>query len=81
MSDANVTMERLEDQINWYDRCSMNDQQYFKWMKAIVILAAALIPFLSGTRFPILNGSLAGLASSLLLSKGFSNSISFRLIG
>jgi hypothetical protein len=38
VSDANVTMERLEDQINWYDRRSMNDQRYFKWMKAIVIL-------------------------------------------
>lgn len=41
-------MQRLEDQIQWYDSRSNKDQQKFKVLKTIVIVAAALIPFLSG---------------------------------
>ena len=51
-NDSDVTMERLEDQILWYDKRSIRDQRCFKVMKIIVILAAALIPFLSGNPFP-----------------------------
>ena len=40
-------MERLEDQIGWYDRKSMTNQQYFKRIKMVEIAAAAVIPFLS----------------------------------
>lgn len=43
-------MERLEDQISWYDRKSMINQRYFKRIKIIEIAAAALIPFLSAFR-------------------------------
>jgi len=45
-------MERLEDQIEWYDRKSMMNQRYFKRIKMVEITAAAVIPFLSAFSFP-----------------------------
>ncbi len=42
------TMQRLDEQIEWYDRRSMSNQRAFKWLKGIEIGAAALIPFVAG---------------------------------
>lgn len=42
------TMERLEDQISWYDSRSMRNQRLYRYLKWIEIIAAALIPFLAG---------------------------------
>jgi len=39
-------MERLEDQIAWYDRKSMANQRIYKRIKIVEIVAAALIPFI-----------------------------------
>ena len=72
------TLDRLEDQINWYDRCSMNDQQYFKWMKAIVILAAALIPFLSGNPFPYSQWVVGGLGVLIVVIEGLQQLYQFQ---
>jgi hypothetical protein len=44
-------MERLEDQIGWYDRKSLLNQRNFKRIKIIEITAAALIPFVSAFNF------------------------------
>jgi uncharacterized protein DUF4231 len=44
-------MERVEDQIGWYDRKSLTNQQSFKRIKVFEIVAAAIIPFLAG--FPV----------------------------
>jgi hypothetical protein len=48
--EADATMERLEDQIRWYDRKSRSNQQFFKALKIVVIVNAALIPLLSGLK-------------------------------
>ena len=40
-------MDRLEDQIAWYDREGIANQRYFKTIKMVEIVAAAMIPFLS----------------------------------
>ena len=40
-------MERLEDQIAWYDRKSLSNQRTYKRFKVTEILAAAVIPFLA----------------------------------
>ena len=40
-------IERLEDQIGWYDRKSRTSQRIFKLVKIVEILAAATIPFLA----------------------------------
>jgi len=43
-----VTLGRLEDQINWYDRKSHRSQKTFKSLKICTIVAAALVPALAG---------------------------------
>ena len=45
-------MQRLEDQIDWYDRKSIANQRTYKQMKVVEILAAAIIPFLAALRSP-----------------------------
>lgn len=45
-------MERLEDQLGWYDRKSIDSQRIFKRIKLVEILAAAIIPFLAGLSLP-----------------------------
>ena len=40
------TLERLEDQINWYDRKSARQKKFFNILKVVTIVAAATIPFL-----------------------------------
>ena len=41
------TLERLEDQINWYDHKSAQQKRYFNIIKIITIIAAATIPVLT----------------------------------
>jgi uncharacterized protein (UPF0254 family) len=41
-------MDRLEDQISWYNKNSLRSHFLFKMLKAVVIVCAALIPLLSG---------------------------------
>jgi Protein of unknown function (DUF4231) len=52
------TIQRLEDQIQWYDSRSSKNQKWFKVLKMLVILAAALIPFLAGVNLPQLQTQL-----------------------
>lgn len=40
-------IDRLEDQINWYDAKSGKYQRIYKRIKVVEIIAAALIPFLA----------------------------------
>ena len=44
--DPDPIIERLEDQINWYDLKSGYNRRWFKWLKITEIVSAALIPFL-----------------------------------
>jgi len=43
-----ITLQRLDEEIAWYDRAAGRDQLWYRTMKFVVIIAAALIPFLSG---------------------------------
>lgn len=52
MPNTDPIMERLEDQIAWYDRKSQHNQLWFKWLKGIVLLMAGLIPFLASIGAP-----------------------------
>ena len=47
MSDE-VTLTRLKDQIDWYDKRSQSSQSWYKILKIVVVAIAALIPVLSG---------------------------------
>lgn len=61
-----ATMDRLEDQISWYDKNSLRGHFLFKTLKAVVIVCAALIPLLSGLRVtPWLTGSVGALIAVL----------------
>jgi hypothetical protein len=41
-------MDRVDDQINWYDRKSIASQRWYKRLKIAAIVAAALVPFAAG---------------------------------
>src|SRR6266850_6081667 len=45
MPPNDVTLDRLQDQIEWYDKKSASNQKAFKYLKVCSISAAALIPF------------------------------------
>ena len=46
MSPEEYLQERLDDQINWYDKKSAWNQKWFKVLWTIEILFAVAIPFL-----------------------------------
>lgn len=48
ISSEEYVERRLDDQINWYDRKSDANQLWFKRLRFAEIVAAAIIPFLSG---------------------------------
>lgn len=66
MPTTDLTMERLDDQIGWYDRKSIRNQCVFKCLKVIVIGSAALIPLSAGLRMPaVVTGGLGVLVAFL----------------
>jgi len=69
-SDVDPVMERLEDQIAWYDRKSLINQRYFKRIKAVEICSAALIPFLAALNFPHALGVTGGLGVVITVLEG-----------
>lgn len=48
MTEDEYLIERLEDQINWYDKKSQFNQLWFKRLRMTEIICASLIPLLSG---------------------------------
>jgi hypothetical protein len=67
-SAQDVTIERLEDQIQWYDRKSANSQKGFKVLKICTIVAAALVPALAG--FTVLSWLTASLGVFIVVVEG-----------
>lgn len=48
MNEQEYIEQRLEDQQRWYDAKSQQNQLWYKRLKAIEIIAAAMIPLLAG---------------------------------
>lgn len=48
MTESEYIEQRLEDQINWYSNKSSACQNRYKTLRIIEIVAASIIPFLSG---------------------------------
>ncbi len=66
MAEADPTLERLEDQIIWYDRKSNYCQRVYKSLKVFEIVAAALVPLAAGLHLPAaITGSLGVLIAVL----------------
>ena len=59
------TLERLEDQIRWYDHKSAWNQSWYKWLKGITITAAILVPVLSAAQWGRLYAGALGLLIAL----------------
>ena len=70
LPEADPIMERLEDQIGWYDRKSMASQRAFKRIKTVEIFAAAVIPFLAALKFPASGMITAGLGVLITVLEG-----------
>jgi hypothetical protein len=49
---SDPVIERIEDQIAWYDRKSGINMHWFKRLKMTEIVSAALIPFLAASAIP-----------------------------
>jgi Protein of unknown function (DUF4231) len=64
------TFDRLESQIDWYDRKSRSAQRMFKRIKVIEILSAAAIPFLAALSFPYEKLVTAGLGVLITVLEG-----------
>jgi len=47
MSEEEYLKERIDDQISWYGKKSTTNKKYYHWSNALIILFAALIPFIS----------------------------------
>jgi hypothetical protein len=63
-------LDRLEDQIAWYNGKSVVAQRYFKRFKIAEIVAAAAIPLLSGADFPYVKWVIAGLGVVITILEG-----------
>ena len=48
MNEEEYIKNRLDDQINWYDRKSSQNQKTYKRLQFILIISAASVPFISG---------------------------------
>ena len=70
LPDADPIMERLEDQISWYDRKSLTNQRHFKRIKMVEIAAAAIIPFLSALSLPRMMWLTGGLGVLITVLEG-----------
>jgi hypothetical protein len=78
-----VTLDHLQDQIEWYDRKSGSNQKAFKYLKICTISAAALIPVLA--KVTAMSSYTAGLGVFIVVLEGLqqlnqyhSNWISYR---
>ena len=48
MNPDDYIKERVDGQIEWYDRKSAMNQRWFRWLRIVEIVAAASIPLLVG---------------------------------
>lgn len=85
MNEEDYLNQRLENQINWYDKKSIGCQKKYKWLKRLEILFATAIPVVISINpitiiVSILGGSIAFIEGWLSLSKYHENWIEYRRI-
>lgn len=68
--DNDPVLERLEDQIAWYDRKSRQNQRTYKLIKVVEIIAAALIPMLAPIELRQVKWATAGLGVVITILEG-----------
>jgi hypothetical protein len=65
---GNPTIERLEDQISWYERTSGSNKRWYKWLKGVTMVAGVLVPVVAAVEWgrPVA----AGLGVVIVLAEG-----------
>jgi hypothetical protein len=63
-----VTWERLEDQLKWYDGKAGYNQRRYKWLKVLEIAVAASLPVVAAVHSPV--WVTGGLAAVVVLLEG-----------
>ncbi len=81
MTEKEYILDRVDDQINWYEKKAKINKRMFVWKEILVIIFAALIPFLAGIQskefninyiiaiFGLLITIITGISSMLKLEK------------
>ena len=69
MDAEDPTLQRLEDQIRWYDEKSLEGQRRFKLLKAVQLLSAATIPVVA--ILDVHAAVPAALGAAIILVEGF----------
>jgi len=69
-TEADPVVDRLEDQISWYDRKSISNQRTYKRIKMTEIIAAAVIPFIGAFNLPNVGWWTGGLGVLITVLEG-----------
>ena len=79
MNEEEYFNARLNDQIDWYDQSSAKNQKWFKRLRLLEIVAAAIIPFLAGiiTNVPYNSVVIGALGVVIAVSAGLSTLYKF----
>ncbi len=74
MTEEEYISDRLNDQIDWYSKKSQTNQKWFKGLRLLEIVAAAVIPFLAGigTKLPYYSVIIGALGVIIAVSAGLS---------
>jgi len=73
MSTPDVVIDRLEDQIKWYDRASAHSKRMFKRLKTATMAISVSIPLSAAfvTRYPTYTGVITGaMGATIALLEG-----------
>lgn len=73
MSEPDVVIDRLEDQIKWYDKESASSKRMFKRLKTATLAISVSIPLSAAfaTRYPLYTGVITGaMGASIALLEG-----------
>ena len=83
MPDQHPTLDRLDDQIGWYDRKSARSQTLFKLLKVLTLIAGGLVAILALVNAPPI--AVAGVGFLVVVVEGlqqlnqyYANWISYR---
>lgn len=74
MNEEEYLNDRLNDQIDWYDKKSQTNQKWFKRLRLLEIVVATIIPFLAGigSNIPYYSIIIGGLGVIIAVSAGIS---------
>jgi hypothetical protein len=67
---SNITWNRLEDQIRWYDSSSLRSQRFYKWLKGVQLTLATSVPITSMLPFDFSKWLTAAVGASIAVLEG-----------